>query len=115
MKPYTRSVIITSMKQSAGIYIHIPFCRTRCSYCDFATGIYDSPLAERYVEAVIAEIESAQDGTSWLAFDTIYFGGGTPSMLSPDQVERILTAVRHRFPIDGSTEVTMEMNPGTVS
>ena len=102
------------MNQKAGIYIHIPFCRTRCSYCDFATGIYESSLAERYVKAVIAEIESAQEGIR-LAFDTIYFGGGTPSMLSPDQVEQILTAVRQRFPIDDSAEVTMELNPGTVS
>ncbi|HSE24950.1 MAG TPA: radical SAM family heme chaperone HemW [Pyrinomonadaceae bacterium] len=102
------------MNQKAGIYIHIPFCRTRCSYCDFATGIYEGSLAERYVKTVIAEIESAQEGIR-LAFDTIYFGGGTPSMLSPDQVEQILTAVRQRFPIDDSAEVTMEMNPGTVS
>jgi len=103
------------MSQSAGIYIHIPFCRTRCSYCDFATGIYESSLADRYVDAVIAEIKSAQDGDSWLAFDTIYFGGGTPSMLSADQLERILITVRQRFSIEASAEVTMEMNPGTVS
>ena len=103
------------MSQSAGIYIHIPFCRTRCSYCDFATGIYESSLADRYVDAVIAEIKSAQEGDSWLAFDTIYFGGGTPSMLSPAQLERILTSVRQRFALDESAEVTMEMNPGTVS
>ena len=103
------------MNHSAGIYIHIPFCRTRCSYCDFATGIYESSLAERYVEAVVAEIKSAQEGDSLLAFDTIYFGGGTPSMLSPKQLERILTAVSWRFPIEESAEITMEMNPGTVS
>ena len=103
------------MSQSAGIYIHIPFCRTRCSYCDFATGIYESSLADRYVDAVIAEIKSAPDGDSWLAFDTIYFGGGTPSMLSAEQLERILITVRQRFSIEASAEVTMEMNPGTVS
>jgi oxygen-independent coproporphyrinogen-3 oxidase len=103
------------MNHDAGIYVHIPFCRTRCSYCDFATGIYESSLADKYVEAVVAEIKFAQQGDSQLAFDTIYFGGGTPSMLSPNQLERILTAVRRRFPIDDSSEITMEMNPGTVT
>jgi len=109
-----RQCYYQSMENSAGIYIHIPFCRTRCSYCDFATGIYESSLADRYVEAVIAEIKSAQEGDASFVFDTVYFGGGTPSMLSPEQLESILEGVR-RFPIGQSPEITMEMNPGTVS
>ena len=71
----------------AGIYIHIPFCKSRCSYCDFATGIYESELAERYVGALIREI--AVSPISSQRVDTIYFGGGTPSMLSPGQIELI--------------------------
>ena len=68
----------------AGLYIHIPFCRSRCSYCDFATGIYQGELAERYVTAVVEEIAgSANIGSS---VDTIYFGGGTPSYLSSKQL-----------------------------
>ena len=99
----------------AGIYIHIPFCRTRCSYCDFATGAYDGPLAERYIRAVAQEITAfrAEEGT--IEAETVYFGGGTPSLLNPAQVERLLAAVRTRFRLTGDAEVTMEMNPGTVT
>jgi oxygen-independent coproporphyrinogen-3 oxidase len=99
----------------AGVYIHIPFCRTRCSYCDFATGAYDGPLAERYVAAVAREISSFTPVEEASEVDTIYFGGGTPSLLSPIQVERLLRAVRERFRVTTNAEVTMEMNPGTVS
>jgi len=102
----------------AGIYIHIPFCRSRCSYCDFATGAYDGPLAERYISALTAEIATCEMlpdiSPSALEVDTIYFGGGTPSLLSPLQVERILEAVHRRFSVTTGAEVTMEMNPGTV-
>lgn len=102
---------------SAGIYIHIPFCRSRCSYCDFATGIYEGTLAERYVEALSKEIFSWPEIMSPAAIDTIYFGGGTPSLLSASQVEVILAAIRRRFTIQAESklEVTMEMNPGTVT
>ena len=104
----------------AGVYIHIPFCRSRCSYCDFATGAYEGRLAERYVRALVAEIE-AFDLARVTRFagprdvDTIYFGGGTPSLLAPRQVARILDAVRAKFRADARAEVTMEMNPGTVT
>ena len=102
---------------SAGIYIHIPFCRSRCSYCDFATGIYEGTLAERYVEALVKEIVSWQDIESPTAIDTVYFGGGTPSLLSASQIEVILGAIHTRFAIkaEADVEVTMEMNPGTVT
>ncbi len=99
----------------AGIYIHIPFCRARCSYCDFATGPYDAPLAERYVHAVAAEVKDFQPDASRPDVDTVYFGGGTPSLLTPDQAAFILEAVRARFRVGADAEVTMEMNPGTVT
>ena len=70
----------------AGIYIHIPFCRSRCSYCDFATGMYDSGLAERYVAGLLTEIKSFAEAESSETVDTIFFGGGTPSLLSPDRL-----------------------------
>jgi len=101
--------------QSAGIYIHIPFCRARCSYCDFATGAYESALAERYVRAVADEIGTFAVSEAPSEVDTIYFGGGTPSLLSPSQVAHILGAVRQRFRVAEAVEVTMEMNPGTVA
>jgi oxygen-independent coproporphyrinogen III oxidase len=97
----------------AGLYIHIPFCRSRCSYCDFATGIYQAELAETYVRALLDEISSSRN--SGARVDTVYFGGGTPSLLTPDQLERILAALHRQFDIDRDSEVTLEMNPGTVS
>jgi oxygen-independent coproporphyrinogen III oxidase len=100
----------------AGIYIHVPFCRARCSYCDFATGTYNAPLAERYVRALAREIRAfpALENEAPEA-DTIYFGGGTPSLLSPAQVKTILEAVGERFRLSTDAEVTMEMNPGTLT
>lgn len=98
---------------SAGVYIHIPFCKSRCSYCDFATDIYrNSQFADRYVAALCREIELFEGSA---AADTIYFGGGTPSLLTPEQIARILGAVCGAFSITENPEITMEMNPATVS
>jgi putative oxygen-independent coproporphyrinogen III oxidase len=98
----------------AGIYIHIPFCRSRCSYCDFATGPYDAEIAERYIRLLAKEIASFSETDSDVV-DTIYFGGGTPSLLSPAQLKALLNSVRERFTILAGPEITMEMNPGTVT
>ena len=95
-----------------GVYLHIPFCRSRCSYCDFATGMYEGELAERYVNSLIEEITKWREVGSPAAVDTIYFGGGTPSLLAPAQIERILRAVQDRFQILGGAELTIELNPG---
>jgi len=97
----------------AGVYIHIPFCSSRCSYCDFATGIYQSELAERYVCALIEEIRSSAKAGARV--DTIYFGGGTPSLLEPAQLASILEAVHERFAVDASPEITLEINPGSAT
>ena len=98
---------------AAGLYVHIPFCSSRCSYCDFATGLYQRELAESYVHALIAEIESSRfHGAHG---DTIYFGGGTPSLLTPSQLDRILATLHDHFAIDPATEITLEINPGSVN
>ncbi|HJP93550.1 MAG TPA: radical SAM family heme chaperone HemW [Pyrinomonadaceae bacterium] len=99
--------------KTAGLYVHIPFCSSRCSYCDFATGLYQSELAERYVRAVIEEIRLSRNANQ--RTDTIYFGGGTPSLLHPSQLERILTALYKHFAIDEAPEITLEINPGSVN
>jgi oxygen-independent coproporphyrinogen-3 oxidase len=98
---------------AAGLYVHIPFCSSRCSYCDFATGLYQDELAERYVRALVEEIRSSREVKSHI--DTIYFGGGTPSLLAPSQLERILIAVHDHFEIDDRPEITLEINPGSVN
>src|SRR5438132_7097277 len=96
----------------AGIYIHIPFCRSRCSYCDFATGMYEGELADRYVRAVVKEIADWREVEQPADADTIYFGGGTPSLLSPRQISDILEAIRARFRVTTEAEITIEINPG---
>jgi oxygen-independent coproporphyrinogen-3 oxidase len=96
----------------AGVYLHIPFCRSRCSYCDFATGMYEGELADRYVNSLIREITKWGEVGNPTAVDTIYFGGGTPSLLAPSQIERILKAVHDRFELVDDAEITLEINPG---
>ena len=98
----------------AGVYIHIPFCRSRCSYCDFATGMYESELAARYVHAVVSEIAAWREVEELSDVDTIYLGGGTPSLLTAAQIEQILKAVRDRFKVLDGAEVTMEINPASI-
>jgi oxygen-independent coproporphyrinogen-3 oxidase len=98
---------------AAGLYVHIPFCSSRCSYCDFATGLYQTELAERYVAALIEEIKTSRHGGA--SVDTVYFGGGTPSLLAPAQLERTLTTLSARFEIDPASEITLEINPGSVT
>jgi oxygen-independent coproporphyrinogen III oxidase len=100
---------------AAGLYIHIPFCRSRCSYCDFATGLYESSLAERYVRALVNEIKDWKEVEITHLVDTIYFGGGTPSLLSAAQLATILEAVQARFDVAVGSEITLEINPGTVA
>jgi oxygen-independent coproporphyrinogen III oxidase len=97
----------------AGLYIHIPFCRSRCSYCDFATGLYESEIAERYVRAVVEEIRASAEARGRV--DTIYFGGGTPSLLDPSQLERILAVAHEQFDVDAAAEITLEINPGSAT
>ena len=97
----------------AGVYLHIPFCRSRCSYCDFATDVYKSAeIVESYVSALTKEIENFPAGE---AIDTIYFGGGTPSLLTSEQLEKILEIIRKKFSVADDAEITMEMNPATVT
>lgn len=100
---------------SSGIYLHVPFCKSRCSYCDFATDVYrNAEVVEQYVDILCTEIGNFRSEISVDA-DTIYFGGGTPSLLQPKQVESILEAVHTKFNIATDPEVTMEMNPATVT
>jgi oxygen-independent coproporphyrinogen-3 oxidase len=96
----------------AGIYIHIPFCRSRCSYCDFATGMYESGIAGQYVSALCSEIKVWPEVEQPSFVDTIYFGGGTPSLLEPTQIARILNSIKDRFEVGDSAEITLEINPG---
>lgn len=102
----------------AGVYLHIPFCASRCHYCNFATGGYEESLAERYVAALEAEVDRSASDSSRdhiRRVDTIYFGGGTPTTLSIPELQRILGALRRSFEIEANSEVTIEANPGSVT
>ncbi|MEO5821825.1 MAG: radical SAM family heme chaperone HemW [Vicinamibacteraceae bacterium] len=95
-----------------GLYLHIPFCGAICHYCNFNRGLLDADLKARYVDALVTEIRRAADGA---AADTIYFGGGTPSLLAPDEVGRLITACRESFAMTPDAEVTLELNPETAT
>ena len=95
-----------------GLYLHIPFCSAICNYCNFNRGLFESGLKERYVRALHAEIRAAADNSP---VDTIYFGGGTPSLLEASDVAGLIRACRESFPVAGDAEVTLEANPETVT
>jgi oxygen-independent coproporphyrinogen-3 oxidase len=95
-----------------GLYLHIPFCSHICNYCNFNRGLFDAPLKAAYVDALAAEIARAGDGTP---ADTIFFGGGTPSLLDPADVSRLVQACRSAFDVSADAEVTLETNPETVT
>ena len=95
------------------LYIHIPFCRHRCSYCDFNTYTSLGALKQTYADGVCTEIERVA-GNNKRPFHTIFFGGGTPSLMPPDTIAQILETVERCFEKMGDPEITMEANPGTV-
>ena len=95
-----------------GLYLHIPFCAHICNYCNFNRGLFDHRLKQEYVEAMVQEIRTSGDGSP---ADTIFFGGGTPSLLERDDVGRLVAACREAFDVAGDAEVTLEANPETVS
>ncbi len=97
------------------LYLHIPFCRHRCSYCDFNTYTTLGGLQEPYVAALAREIRQVGGlAAEPIQVSTIFFGGGTPSLLTPQQVDALLSAARESFELASSAEITMEANPGTV-
>lgn len=97
------------------LYLHIPFCSHRCAYCDFNTYAGQERLIPAYVDALSAEVDYVgRRAPSDVAVGTLFFGGGTPSLLSPPQVGAILDSVRQAFALSIDAEITLEANPGTV-
>ncbi len=97
------------------LYIHIPFCKKKCLYCDFPSIMADDGIYTKYTAALIKEIHLRYKELGMINVDTIYFGGGTPSLFSPVLIEKILTAIKKSFHITENAEITLEANPGTVS
>jgi oxygen-independent coproporphyrinogen-3 oxidase len=104
--------MIETQSKIGGIYIHVPFCVKKCAYCDFYSCTALNQIPE-YVDALIDEMNMAPDFS--FHADTIYFGGGTPSLLEPGQIQRLIDAVCKRFSVASHPEITIEANPGTVN
>src|SRR6185369_7737027 len=96
-----------------GLYLHIPFCAAICSYCNFNRGLLDETLKRRYVDALTEDIQRSE--FAGVAADTIFFGGGTPSLLTPQEVRRLIDACRATCALDAGAEITLEANPETVT
>jgi oxygen-independent coproporphyrinogen-3 oxidase len=104
-----------------GIYISVPFCRTKCSYCNFASDVFSRAVFERYVDRVCADVRNAPQAAAEMggrmerAVDSIYLGGGTPTVLEATQLERVFEAVRSQFDVRPDAEVTVECAPATLT
>ena len=100
------------------VYIHVPFCARRCSYCDFAIAVRREVPSRRFVAAVGREWEQWQEHPVWTdagPVQTLYFGGGTPSLLEPGAIADLLALIRARRPVEPDAEVTLEANPDDVT
>lgn len=108
-------------RQALGIYISIPFCRSKCTYCNFASGVYPASQHEQYVNLLAHELASTLSLAAEQRIDlprtvdTIYFGGGTPSLLEPHLLRRLFDAIRHQFAVTPDAEITMECAPGQIA
>lgn len=104
-----------------GLYISIPFCRSKCTYCNFASGVYPASEHARYVDRLIEDLSLAREWAAQMsldlprAVDTVYLGGGTPSLLEPALIERLFAAVRARFELEPDAEITVECAPGQIA
>src|SRR5258706_7671776 len=109
-----------------GLYVHIPFCSAICNYCNFNRGLFDAALKLRYVDALVEQIRQSErlaadsstgsgSARATSRADTIYFGGGTPSLLEPEEIGRIIEACAETFELAADREVTLEANPESVT
>jgi oxygen-independent coproporphyrinogen-3 oxidase len=103
-----------------GVYVSVPFCRAKCSFCNFASGVGGAEVIEQYVATLCGEIARVGENAAVLGaelprvVDTVYLGGGTPSLLEPEQIQRIFAALRNEFEIEAGAEITLESAPGQI-
>src|SRR5437773_5577837 len=98
----------------AGLYVHVPFCATRCAYCDFSSGSLSAAAVERYLAGLEREAERRAAAARDVAFTSVFFGGGTPSALCSRHFRRAWSALATRFTLAPRAEVTLEANPESV-
>ena len=101
--------------KNLGIYVHIPFCKRKCAYCDFISFPGKTKLVDKYIEALKQEINKTEISKQEYIIDTIYFGGGTPSYIDSKYILEILKLIKEKFNIQKNAEITIEINPGTVT
>ena len=106
---------MTQQAPSLGIYVHVPFCRAKCNYCAFVSQVGNEELQQAYVAALCREITAAGGDFSAFTVDSLFFGGGTPTVLSVEQLAQILQTLRKSFVLSADVEINIEANPGTVS
>ena len=99
----------------AGIYLHIPFCKTKCIYCDFYSVTKREDSISKFIDCLVKEIELNKNKLTNYDFDTIFFGGGTPSVLTETQLEKILNALHKYYKLNQNAEITLECNPGEIN
>jgi oxygen-independent coproporphyrinogen-3 oxidase len=97
-----------------GIYIHIPFCVKKCGYCDFYSVKWDEESENKYIHSAINEINSYNELSSKYVVDSIYIGGGTPSIINPKNLEKIISTIRCLFTVEENSEISMEANPNSL-
>ncbi len=102
------------MTPPLSLYVHLPWCLSKCPYCDFNSHAADNPPMDRYVDALLADLQNEARRAAGREVDTVFLGGGTPSLFPPAAIGRLLEAVDAHFALPGNAEVTMEANPGTV-
>jgi len=98
----------------AQLYIHIPFCKSKCAYCDFASYLGRLEWAGEYIDRVCADMDAARAEYGAFSVPTVFIGGGTPSLLRPDMIGRLMDHARQNFCLEADAEISMEANPGTV-
>ena len=109
------------MIESLGVYISVPFCKAKCTFCNFASGAFGLDRMDGYVDSLVREIQEAGARAEELGaelprlIDSVYFGGGTPSLLEPEQMRRIFAALQGQFEMAPDAEVTLECAPGQIS
>ena len=115
--PFKRNTLLPFRKKPLGIYVHIPFCIQKCLYCDFLSAPSDETTRESYVNALLAEIDAQAPLYKSFQVHTVFFGGGTPSLLMPEQTAAILERLYQRFSFlpEKEIEITLEANPGTLT
>ena len=115
--PFKRNTLLPFRKKPLGIYVHIPFCIQKCLYCDFLSAPSDDAIRESYVNALLAEIDAQAPLYKGFQVHTVFFGGGTPSLLMPEQTAAILERLYQRFSFlpEKEMEITLEANPGTLT